>query len=215
MMRRSPWTLGIIVAVALAGATLAAVPAARVPLLRAAGWALVAADPLERADVIVIAAYADGEGVLEAAELVKAGFATRVAIFAAVPDAVDREILRRGLPFESGASLATRQLKALGVTAIEEIALASGTHAEAELLPPWCDREGIRSLIFVTTPDHSRRLRRVLQRAMAGRPTKIMVHPARYSTFDPDSWWQSRDSIRTEIVEFQKLVLDVISHPRL
>jgi hypothetical protein len=40
-----------------------------------------------------------------------------------------------------------------------------------------------------------------------------MVQPARYSSFDPDRWWKTRDSIRTEIVEFQKLVIEVVLHP--
>ena len=213
MTRRSRCWLGIMTAVILIGATLAVVPAAPAPVLRAAGWALVRDDPIERADVIVIAADADGEGVLEAADLVQKGVATRVALFSDPPDAIDQEFLRRGVPYEDRAAVSTRQLTALGITAIEHIARASGTEAEARVLPEWCEREGIRSLIFVTTRDHSRRLRRVVQRSMTGHTTRIMVRPSRYSKFDPDRWWQSRDGIRTQIVELQKLVLDVMSHP--
>jgi DUF218 domain len=211
--RRSRWSFRIIAAGALTIATLAAISGARTPLLRAAGWALVIADPIEQADVIVIAADANGEGVLEAADLVQAGVATRVALFADPPDAVDQEFLRRGVPYEDRAAVSARQLRALGVTAIEQIARGSGTDAEARVLREWCVRQHIRSLIFVTTRDHSRRSRRVVQRSMAGHPTKILVRPSRYSAFDPDYWWESRDSIRTGIIESQKLVLDVIRHP--
>jgi uncharacterized SAM-binding protein YcdF (DUF218 family) len=194
---------------------LAAVLGGRTPLLRTAGWALVIADPVKPVDIIVIAADANGEGVLEAADLVQVGVATRVALFADPPDAVDREFLRRGVAYEDRAAVSTRQLRALGITAIEQIPRASGTEAEARVLRGWCERQRISSLIFVTTRDHSRRVRRVLQRFMAGYPTKIMVHPSRYSAFDPDRWWQSRDGLRTGIIESQKLLVDIVSHPRL
>jgi hypothetical protein len=48
---------------------------------------------------------------------------------------------------------------------------------------------------------------------MKGHPTRVMVQPARYSPFDPDRWWETRDGVRTEIVELQKLMLDVVLHP--
>jgi uncharacterized SAM-binding protein YcdF (DUF218 family) len=212
--RRLRWSLGVIAAGAVAVATLATIAGARTPLLRAAGWALVISDPIEPADVIVVATHANGEGVLEAADLVQAGMAPRVALFADPPDAVDKEFLRRGLPYDDRAALSTRQLRALRVTAIEQIARASGTESEARVLRDWCERQRIRSVIFVTTRDHSRRLRRLVQRFMVGHPTKVMVRPSRYSAFDPDRWWQSRDGLRTGLIESQKLLVDVIRHPR-
>jgi len=41
----------------------------------------------------------------------------------------------------------------------------------------------------------------------------VTIRSARYSAFDPDRWWTTRDDTRTEIVELQKLVLDVLRHP--
>jgi hypothetical protein len=48
---------------------------------------------------------------------------------------------------------------------------------------------------------------------MKGHPTRVTVQPERYSGFDEDRWWQTRNGIRTEIIEFQKLALDIILHP--
>jgi hypothetical protein len=48
---------------------------------------------------------------------------------------------------------------------------------------------------------------------MQGHPTRVTVQPARYSNFDPDRWWETHNGIRTEIIEFQKLLLDVVLHP--
>jgi hypothetical protein len=48
---------------------------------------------------------------------------------------------------------------------------------------------------------------------MKGHPTRVIVRPARYSNFDPDRWWEDRGGVRIEIVEVQKLLLDVVLHP--
>jgi hypothetical protein len=204
----------LLLAVALAPASLAffGVPA---PALRAAGAMLVADDPLPRADVIVVATGSDGAGTLEAADLVKTGVAPRVAVFADPPDpVVDREFLRRGIPYEDAGARMLRQLKALGVETTEEIPRAvAGTSDEGKVLPEWCARRGFRAVVVVTTADHSRRLRRVLRRSMHGHATLVTVRAARFSPFDPERWWETRQGTRTQLIELQKLMLDVVLHP--
>jgi hypothetical protein len=196
------------------GGLIVGVLAVRGPILRAAGWALVVDDPVEPADVIVVALDAGGAGVLEAADLVHAGIATRVAVFADPPDEVDREFLRRGIPYEDAAARSVRQLRSLGVTPVEQIPRAvAGTEAEGQVLPSWCDQHQFRSFVLVSTTDHSRRLRRVVHRAMKGHQTRAAVRPTRYSAFDPDRWWETRAGIRTEIIELEKLLLDIVRHP--
>jgi hypothetical protein len=202
--------LALFAAVALA----AALPGPRHALLRAAGRALVRSDPLRHADVIVIATDADGAGVLEAVDLVRAGVADRVAVFEDPPDGIDREFLRRGIPYYDAAAVALHQLEDLGVRNVETIARpVAGTEDEGAVLPGWCDGRGWRTILFVGTADHSRRVRRVLHRAMQGHPTAVLVQYSHYSAFDPDHWWQSRLGVRTEIVEAEKLLLDLVRHP--
>jgi len=53
----------------------------------------------------------------------------------------------------------------------------------------------------------------VLDRVMKGHSTRITVQPSRYSGFDPDQWWKTRTGVRIEIVELQRLVLEVVLHP--
>ena len=137
------WLWRIFLAGTVLLALLLALPATREALLRAAGRALVAQDPLAPADVIVVSIDADGEGVLAAADLVHAGLATRVALFPDPPDRTDREFLRRGLPYANRATIATMQLRALGVTSVELIpASVNGTTAEGEVLRQWCTAQG-------------------------------------------------------------------------
>jgi hypothetical protein len=211
--RWARWALVLLVCV-LGGVAALSVRAIRTPILRAAGWALVADEPLEPADIIVVAVDADGPGVLEAADLVRSGIAARVAVFADLPDDTDREFRRRGLTHEDAASRSVRQLESLGIASVERVSGAvAGTEDEGGLLPGWCDERQFLSVVVVSAPDHTRRLRRVLHRSMQGHRTRVTVRFAHYSRFDPDRWWQTRAGIRIEIVEVEKLLLDLVRHP--
>jgi uncharacterized SAM-binding protein YcdF (DUF218 family) len=212
--RRPRWTSILVVVIAVAASAIVAVPSVRDPVLRAAGWALVVSEPVAPADIIVVSLDSGGAGALEAADLVQSGIATRVAVFTDPPSGEDYEFIRRGLPHEDAGARQIRQLSSLGVTDVVQIPRTDvGTKGEGQALPPWCDQHQFRSIVFVAARDHSRRLRRVLDRAMKGHPTRVTVRPERYSTFDPDRWWETRGGTRTGIVELQKLVLDAVLHP--
>jgi hypothetical protein len=200
--------------VALAVVALLAVPFVRELGLRAAGWALVVDEPVAPADIIVVSLDSSGAGALEAADLVQSGIATRVAVFTDPPSGEDHEFIRRGLPYDDASARQIRQLKWLGVMDIVEIPRTeAGTEGEGQVLPPWCEQHQFRSIVFVAARDHSRRARRVLDRAMKGHATHVMVRSERYSSFDPDRWWKTHGGVRTEMVELQKLLLDLILHP--
>lgn len=196
-------------------ASVVVTPALRRPILRAAGWVLVVDDPIGPSDVIVVAVdAADGAGVLEAADLVHAGVAAGVGIFAEAADRADREFIHRGIPDENSADRSARQLRSLGVMTIEHIpGTVTGTETEAQILLAWCAHRQYRSVVVVSNSDHSRRLRRVFRRSMRGHRVAVAVRSARYSSFDPDRWWETRAGMRIAIVEFQKLLLDIARHP--
>jgi len=214
MIARRRVCTGIVLGVVLLGVASIAVSPIRRSILRAAGWALVVNERVEPADVIVVTVEADGAGVLEAADLVHSGMATRVAVFGEPPYSVEREFIRRGIPYEDTAARSVRQLKALGVDSVELIPTkVAGSEDEGPVLADWCDQHGFRSVIAVSTSDHSRRLRRVLHRSMKGHQVRVTACSSRYSQFDPDRWWQSHRGIRAEAEELQKLLLDVVRHP--
>ena len=212
--RRSKWPLILMVLALGAFATVAvAASPLREPVLRAAGWALVADDSVTSADIIVVSLDSNGAGALETADLVHSGVSKRVAVFEDPPSEEDDEFIRRGLPYEDDAAKQIRELKLLGVTDIVRIAQVDGTEEEVKALPSWCDEHQFKTIVFVSHTDHTRRLRRVLDRIMKGHATRVMVKPARYTNFDPDRWWETRGGIRTEIVELQKLFFDIVLHP--
>jgi len=187
---------------------------ALVPFLQAMGAALVHRDPLAAADVVAVTLDSGGAGALEAADLVAAGIARRVIVFASQSRAEDREFARRGVAYDDATDRQVRQLRALGVTEIEKIPRAvAGTHDEVLQLLRWCEANRVRTAVLVTTSDHSRRMRRTLDRTLAGHTLAVSVQPARYSGFDPANWWSSRAGLRTGIIELEKLLLDHAQHP--
>jgi hypothetical protein len=203
----------ILIPVVLA-AVMVAILCLRGPVLRAAGWALVVNEAVGAADSIVVSLDSGGAGALEAADLVQSGIAKQVAVFADPPSGEDREFIRRGLPYEDASARQIRQLRMLGVTDVVQLPRTeAGTEGEGQVLPQWCNQHQFRSIVFVAAKDHSRRLRRVLDRVMKGHPTRVIIRSARYSSFDPDRWWETREGVRTEIVELEKLVLDALLHP--
>lgn len=209
-LRRAYWLAAFLIVVLL----VAAVAPVREGLLRAAGNMLVREDPPIHAEVIVISVDSGGAGVLEASDLMRERLAPGVAIFADPPVAVDREFLRRGLPYHDAAAQEMQELHELGVTSVVRIPrVVRGTHDEMAALRGWCQAHAIHSLMFVSTRDHTRRTRRMLHRAMDNRAIRFAVIGSKYSDFNPDGWWSNRGGLRIEIVESQKLLLDVLLHP--
>lgn len=205
--------VGLLSILVLATLIAAGVPGLRHSLLRSAGWALVAEDPPAKADIIIISTDALGAGILEAADLVQAGFATRVAIFDRPQTRLSREFARRGVQSLDLKNVSLRMLHELGITDIAVIPPVVGTVDEGKVLQRWCTANSIHSILFVSVADHSRRTRRVLDRDLIPHGIRVMVRYARYSEFDPDSWWQTRGGQRTLAVESQKLLMDILGHP--
>ncbi len=213
---RYGWRLSTValVSVALAVACATAIAPLRTGLLRSMGRFLVATDELQHADVVVLSVDSDGAGVLEATDLVHGHVADRVALFADPPDAVDREFLRRGVAYHNTAAVSVSQLHDLGIDAVEVIPrTVGGTDDESHDLAGWCAEHRYRTVVFVSTLDHSRRTARILARATRGRGLAVRVRGSPYSEFDPNAWWQSRTGVRTEIVESEKLLADMLLHP--
>jgi hypothetical protein len=186
----------------------------REPILTAAGRLLVVANPVTSADVIVVAVDDRKAGILDGADLFHHGVAPQVAVFAIPREKADNEYIRRGVPYFDVNAWYIKQLKALEVTHVMLIPReVSGTEDESNVLPGWLEQHRFRSVVLVTSPDHSRRASRVFHRALKGHSVTLIVRPSRYSRFDPENWWQTRENLKKGIIELQKLVIDFVLHP--
>jgi hypothetical protein len=204
----------VVLGLLVATTALMAIPRTRVATFRSLGRALVVNDPVTTADAIVISVDADSAGVLEAADMVRNGISNTVAVFAEPPGTSRLEFQRRGIRYDDDASRALVELESLGVkNPIRIPTPVDGTTAEGRVLSAWVNERGLRSVVMITTADHARRTRRVLRRALKDQQTRVAVRASRYSDFEPDAWWVTRTGIRTEIIELQKLLLDIVTHP--
>jgi uncharacterized SAM-binding protein YcdF (DUF218 family) len=77
-----------------------------------------------------------------------------------------------------------------------------------EAIRPILEREGIRSLVVVTSPYHQRRAVWAARRTLRG--IEIVSRPADPSRWRPEGWWKTRFNRRIVLGEYAKLVYYVV-----
>ena len=177
--------------------------AAHRPLLRAAGAFLVVDEPLEPADAIVVLAGGTPFREATAAALLKEGWAPRIIISQPYLRPPLRELLRLGvrpLDLQGEAKLALEKygVRPEQIYAITEISRT--TEPELAFVRDTAERLGYRRLIFVTSPEHTRRVRMIWSRQARSGPDGIVV-PAR-EAFPFDDWWLRRREIESVLHEY-------------
>jgi uncharacterized SAM-binding protein YcdF (DUF218 family) len=173
-----------------------------------AGRFFSAANPLQRADAIVVLAGSRVDRWLEAVDLFKEGWAPRVVLSPGPLSDLEIKLRGEGLKLPREGDLARDAVISLGVPA-EAVSVMPGgvdnTAAEAaalrRALPP-----GTRRVIVVTSPYHLRRAGYAFRREFAGTGTEIVMHGSRYSEAQPARWWSRRDDIRYLMNEMPKFL---------
>jgi len=186
-------------------------------LLTAAGNQLIHADPLQRADVIMVLAPLL-DRIVEAATLYKQGYAPLVLIAPEARDIEEQELIDRGI-VRSSADRRRDALIKLGVP-LDSIVIIHGqtdsTADEARLFAEWASTRRLRRAIVVTSPPHTYRSWLTFLRAVENLDLGILVHPSSRHPFRGDSWWRNRRTLRDGLLEWQKLVYyRLIELPRM
>jgi len=183
-------------------ATLAAVAAP------AAGRFLVVTDPLPaRADAIVVMAGSIADRVLEAADLYARGTAPTIALTRErlPPDLVALRARGADLPesdVESARVLGQLGVPQTAITVLPERAVS--TESEARNIAAFACRDGLTSLVVVTSPWHTRRTRLLLRRALPEH-VQLSVRPAPAAAFPAARWWSERWAAKHVLTEYEKL----------
>jgi uncharacterized SAM-binding protein YcdF (DUF218 family) len=185
--RRHRWTLLVIVLLALAVGTAA---------FRDAGYWLVREDPVGKADVIVVLSggmpyRADG-----AASLLKSGDAPEVWVTR--PEGPQRELAARGIHFvgeeEYNREILVRDGVPDGViTILPDIII--NTQQEMREIAREMRRTGKHTVIIVTSPEHTRRVK-ALWAKLTGNEPRLIVRSAPDDPFVAKRWWgNTRDAL--------------------
>lgn len=172
------------------------------PLLTAAARLLIVADPLDRADVIIVLSGGRGdERVRQAAALYRQRYAPLVLLSGgeemvgiSIPELQRRQALGRGIP-------ARALLIEPGSTSTRE---------QAELLRPMLERRGARRAIVVTSTFHTRRTRYIFRKVFRGSGIDVRVSPVEGDWFSPEAWWTRDQDTEQVVLEYIKLALAVV-----
>lgn len=165
-------------------------------MLRGAGRWLVREDSLSRADWIVVLSGGLPYRAEEAATVFRAGYAPEVWV--SRPESPAPDLLARGIHYIGEEEYNRDILIAEGVPESVVYVFPGSivdTQQEIEEVAREMRRAGKTSVIIVSSPQHTRRVK-ALWRRLAGAGLTMKVHAAQEDPFDADHWWRdTRDAL--------------------
>ena len=174
---------------------------------RLGAW-LVVEDPLQKADAIFVLGGTLFERPLEAVDLYHEGWAPRLLLMRQIADDGEVELRRRGVVYQREIDVQVDVLMRLGVPrpAIEILDEQDSTKDEADALRTVVVANRWPRVIVVTSKQHTRRARLVMNRRVADTGAQVMVRASRYDKTDVNAWWRQRGTLRFTLFETQRLI---------
>ena len=179
------------------------------------GEFLISADPLQKADAIIVLAGDDAVGsrVAEAVSLWRAGWA-EVLMVSDAP-------IAWGV---TSGELARQQAAVLGISPTQIVVVSNrspagrgllldSTLSESRLLLAECQKRNFRTIIVVTSNFHTRRAKRIFDRLFKDAGIRVLMHPSADMSFRVDHWWTRRADARMWLLEMEKLALSYVELP--
>ncbi|HTP44586.1 MAG TPA: YdcF family protein [Candidatus Acidoferrum sp.] len=167
---------------------------ARYPILRFAGNFWVADESPQVSDVIVVLSDDDFDAVRasRAADLFRAEWAPRIVAsgralrpYASIAELMQHDLTDRGVPAAAVVRFPNR---------------ARNTLEEAGAVSEFLSSRGWKKIIVVTSNYHTRRARFIYERMLAP-GTELRVIAAPDPAYDPNSWWRTREGLKTFFYE--------------
>ncbi len=180
---------------------------AAVAVPRLGAW-LVVEDPLQKADAIMVLGGTMFERPLEAVDLYHEGWAPRILLVRQMPDFGEEQLAQRGVTFQREIDVQVDVLMKLGVppSGIEVLAPQNSTRDEADALLTAVVAKHWSRVIVVTSKQHTRRARLVINRRLAGSGSQAILRASRYDQSDVAGWWRDRSTLRFTLFETQRLI---------
>jgi len=170
------------------------------------GAVLVIADPLEKADAIVVLSGGEEVRLQEAISLYKEKYAETIIL-------TETGALVKGYNAQYSGEQRLYLINAeIPSSAIQIIGKhAASTREEAKLVHTQAANTNIHTLIVVTDPYHTLRTRIIWKDVFRDSGIKIIVRPARGSWYKSTSWWMSTAGWENTVSEYAKLLSYVIN----
>jgi uncharacterized SAM-binding protein YcdF (DUF218 family) len=169
---------------------------AAILVFRGVGNWLVREDPLMHADALVVLSGGLPYRAEAAAHYFESGYASEVWLTR--PEGPSDQMRELGVQYVSEEDYDRQILIHLQVPEKSVRILPNtviDTEQEVEEIARELRKEGKSSVIIVTSPEHTRRVR-ALWKKLAGEDLKAVVRAAREDPFDADHWWRdTRDAL--------------------
>lgn len=164
------------------------------------GGFLVVGDPTQNADAVVLLSGGDDARLVEAAQIYQAGLANSLLLTetGTIPEG--------GGPRAS--TLLGQQAVAVGVAADaihSTLGKSASTWDEAAAVLDYCQQEGLKTIIVVTDPYHTRRTQIIFRSVFTGSGITVLVRPARDDWYQSSTWFFSLRGWKTTLTEYAKL----------
>lgn len=201
ILTRRPWRPALAVALVLILATAFGLPRL--------GTYLVHEDPLQKADAIYVLGGTRFERPLEAVDLFHEGWAPAVLLSRQMDDWGETTLRERGVEFLDEADQQVDMMVRQGVPreAIRVLDLAQDSTAdESVALREAARGRQWRTVIVVTSKQHTRRAGFAMRRGLADMGVTVVMRASRYDRTDPGRWWEHRATLRFTLFETQRLI---------
>ena len=175
-----------------------------------AGSFLVLDHQLEKPGALVILMGDVPVRSLEAVDLYRAGYAEEIILVQSHQAGIEL-LQEQGITLAGQAEQTEMVLKELDVPEEAIIFLpgaAQSTFDEAKILAEYLEeRTDLEALILVTSSFHTRRTYIIFNRALSDLDREVILYSraSRYDDFQPEHWWQCRESAKMVVLEYLKL----------
>jgi uncharacterized SAM-binding protein YcdF (DUF218 family) len=173
-------------------------------LLVGVGGFLIEADPLQKADAIVLLSGGDESRVGEAVQIYKDKYAPLLILTLTSRN----DAKRPGL----GTEALRQQVIGMGVASGDILVTGhtvSSTYDEADGVAALAKSKNLRSVIVVTDPYHSRRTKMIFTSVLEPQGLKVSIRPVRSHWFRSNTWFLSLEGWQLASSEVFKLALFV------
>ncbi len=178
--------------------------------MRYAGTYLVVKEQIYKGDAMVVLMGSIADRVLEASDIYRSGYASRLLI-------VEEYMGPSEMLSARGAHLITNSAQCrsiateLGIPA-DSISLLPGgarsTAMEAQIISSYLKNAGgVDTLLIITAPSHTRRAVMVFRNAFrkAGLEVTVIACPTRYHYYNGKGWFKRKEDIERVVFEYIKL----------